>query len=112
MNVNVNGEIVLQHVKTVSELDDEQIMKMRVLLVMVQVLLLNDVLTLRPKNVLNAWTTTKNVIRFQPVSVQTSDIVHSWNDFATNIVAIVQNEENDLFLIDSQDSQILLFSNF
>merc|ERR1711990_487234 len=116
LNVNgligVTGVVVLLHVKTVSESEEEQITKMMVPLATVPALSLNDVLLLKLKSVLNAWTTTKNVTRFQPVSVQISDIVHSLNDFVTNIVVIVQNEERDQFLIDSQDSLISLFLNF
>jgi len=50
----VNGEIVLQHVKTVLESEDEQITKMTVLLATVLVLNLSDVRLLKLKSVLNA----------------------------------------------------------
>ena len=58
LNVNglngVNGAIVLLHVKTVSESEDEQITKMMVPLVTVPALSQNDVLLLKLKSVLNA----------------------------------------------------------
>ena len=101
LNVNglngVIGAVVLLHVKTVSESEDEQITKMMVPLATVPALSLNDVLLLKLKSVLNAWTTTKNVTRFQPVSVPISGTKHSLKDFVTSIVGIVQIEEKDQF---------------